>query len=115
MWPFRRDQEKALSPVASRGGWWPVLESFTGAWQKNVVVDREGIMANPYVFRCQSMIARDIAKLQVKLVQQQGGIWQETASPAFSPVLRKPNHFQTRNQFWECYFLSSCRAGIPTC
>lgn len=111
MWPFRRGQEKALSPVSSRGGWWPVLESFTGAWQRNVVVDREGILANPYVFRCQSMIARDIAKLRVKLVQQQGGIWQETASPAFSPVLRKPNHFQTRNQFWECYFLSKLARG----
>lgn len=110
MWPFRR-KEKALSSVQPRGGWLPVFESFTGAWQRNSTIDREGILANPYVFRCQSMIARDIAKLRVKLVQQRDGIWSETTSPAFSPVLRKPNHFQTRNQFWECYFLSKLARG----
>lgn len=110
MWPFRR-KEKALSSVQPRGGWFSVFESFAGAWQRNVVVDRESILANPYVFRCQSMIARDIAKLRVKLVQQKDSIWSETTRSAFSPVLRKPNHFQTRNQFWESYFLSKLVRG----
>lgn len=113
MWPFNRKPrvEKALSSVP-RSGWMPVFESFAGAWQRNVVVDHDGVLANPYIFRCQSMIARDIAKLRVKLVRQSDGIWSEvlTADPR-GIVLRKPNHFQTRNQFWETYFLSKLSRG----
>lgn len=116
LWPFsgRRvaEQEKALSTVpAGRGGWLPIFESFSGAWQSNVTVDQEGVLANPFVFRCQSMIARDIAKLRVKLMIREGEVWKESRSSAFSPVLRKPNGYQTRNQFWECYFLSKLARG----
>lgn len=111
LWPFAR-KEKALSSVpAGRGGWWPIFESYSGAWQQNVVVDRETVLANPYVFRCQSMIARDIAKLRVKLVKKSDGVWAEADSAAFSPVIRKPNHYQTRNQFWETWFLSKLSRG----
>lgn len=104
---------KALSSVpGGRGGWLPIYESFSGAWQQNVAVDREAILANPYIFRSQSMIARDIAKLRVKLVSKRGKIWSETETPdARGVVLRKPNHFQTRNQFWESYFLSKLSRG----
>ena len=114
VWPFgkRREAQKALSSVpAGRGGWMPIFESFAGAWQSNVVVDAEGVLANPFIFRCQAMISRDIAKLRVMLMQRQGDIWKETSSAAFSPVLRKPNNYQTRNQFWECYFLSKLARG----
>lgn len=105
-------REKALSSVPSgRGGWFPIWESFSGAWQKNVVIDRETLLSNPFVFRCMAMISRDIAKLRVRLVAKQGGIWAETSNSAFSPVLRKPNSFQTRNQFWEGYFLSKLARG----
>lgn len=107
-----RPREKALAPVAqSRGSWYPVFESYAGAWQSNVVVNRDSVMANPYVFACQTLIARDIAKLRVKLVERTGKIWRETTSAAFSPVLRKPNHFQTRNQFWESWMLSKLSRG----
>lgn len=114
IWPFgkRREAQKALSSVpAGRGGWSPIFESFTGAWQTNVVVDVEGVLSNPFVFRCQSMIARDIAKLRVKLMRRDGEVWKEATSSAFSPVLRKPNNYQTRNQFWEYYFLSKLARG----
>ena len=43
--------------------------------------------------------------------QDDAGIWQETTSPAFSPVLRKPNPFQTRIQFWESWILSKLLSG----
>jgi HK97 family phage portal protein len=105
-------RQKALAPVAqSSGAWYPVFESYAGAWQSNVVVSRDSVLANPYVFACQTLIARDCAKLRVKLVEKKDRIWQETTSPAFSPVLRKPNPFQTRNQFWECYYLSKLSRG----
>lgn len=102
---------KALSPVGQGNGWYRVLESFSGAWQHNIVVNRDTVLANPYIFACQTLIARDIAKLRLKLVAKSGNIWQEAANPAFSPVLRKPNTFQTRNQFWENWFLSKLSNG----
>lgn len=110
LWPFSRSK-KGLSSVP-RGGWYSILEAASGNWQRNVVVDREGVLANPYVFRCQSMISRDIAKLRVKLVKQSDGIWSEyTGADPRGLVLRKPNHFQTRNQFWETWFLSKLARG----
>ena len=45
------------------------------------------------------MIADDISKLRIKLVKREGRIWTEFESSAFSPVLRKPNRYQTRIQF----------------
>lgn len=106
-------RSKALSTVNSSagGGWLPIFESFSGAWQSNVEVDRKVVLANAAVFSCMTLISRDIAKLRVKLVQKSGQIWQEATNPAYSPVLRKPNGFQTRNQFWECYFLSKLSRG----
>lgn len=112
LWPFgKKKGQKALSPVDENRGWYQILESFPAAWQSNVKVDHNNVLSNPFVFRCQSMIARDIAKLRVLLMKKNGNIWQEQPSPKFSPVLRKPNGYQTRNQFWECYFLSKLSRG----
>lgn len=101
------------SPVAGHGGWFPLIrEPFPGAWQRNISIDRNTVMANPTVFACQTLIASDISKLRVKLVQRDGqGVWSEVANPAYDPVLRKPNHFQTRNQFWETWILSKLVFG----
>jgi HK97 family phage portal protein len=104
--------EKALSPVGeARGYWWPIFESFAGAWQSNVVVDRRTVITNPAVFTCMTLIASDIAKLRVRLVELQGSVWKETANPAFSPVLRKPNPYQNRMQFYENWVLSKLGRG----
>lgn len=110
MWPFKR-KEKALHQVPSRGGW-RILEAYPGAWQRNVEVNKESVLAFHAVFACMTLIARDIAKLRVKLVQKDaGGIWSEVANPAYSPVLRKPNSYQTRIQFWESWILSKLSCG----
>lgn len=102
------------SPVAeNRGGWYPLIrESFTGAWQQNVTVDQNTVLSYFAVYACMTLIASDIAKLRVKLVEQDtDGIWTETTSPSFSPVLRKPNNYQNRIQFWESYILSKLSRG----
>lgn len=93
--------------------WWPTIrESFTGAWQQNVEIRMDNVTANPAVFACQTLIAGDISKLRVKLVARDSdGIWTETKNPAFSPVLRKPNHYQTRIQFFESWLLSKLQRG----
>lgn len=108
---------KASPPRDARtvgdGGWYPagggwgygmfgrILEPFTGAWQKNVAIDcQENIVKFSAVYACVGLISDDISKLRVKLVEvDANGIWRETTSAAFSPVLRKPNRYQTRIQF----------------
>lgn len=106
--------EKAASPVRSSGGGWLnlVRESFAGAWQQNVEVRQESVLSFHAVFACQTLIASDIAKLRIKLVQQDSdGIWVEVKNPAYSPVLRKPNRFQNRIQFFENWALSKLQRG----
>lgn len=103
---------KALNSVDEGRGWTRIFESFTGAWQQNVTIDREAVLAYHAIFSCITLIASDIAKLRVKLVAKDGdGIWSETANPAYSPVLRKPNRYQTRIQFWENWMLSKLTRG----
>ena len=60
----------------------------------------ENVLTYTAVFSCISLIANDIAKLRLRLVRQDDdGIWVETESSAFSPVLRRPNRYQNRIQF----------------
>lgn len=104
--------QKALSPVAEGRGWYTILEPFANAWQRNVKVNRDNVLSNPANFSCKTLIASDLSKLRVKLsAKSTDGIWVEIENPAYSPVLRKPNHFQTRNQFWESWFLSKLGHG----
>ncbi|UIK05012.1 phage portal protein [Neorhizobium galegae] len=108
-----RSAAKAMAPVTQgRGGWYRILESFPGAWQQNVEVKFDSVLSNHADFACRTLIASDIAKLRIKLVQKDGdGIWSETANPAYSPVLRKPNDFQNRIQFMESWVLSKLQRG----
>lgn len=101
-----------LSSVGRGRAWFPIFESFSGAWQRNVVLDRDTVLSYHAVFSCITLIASDIAKLRMKLVERDNaGIWSEVESPSFSPVLRKPNDWQTRIQFWEHYFISKLVTG----
>ncbi len=105
--------EKALSAVSqNQGGWYRVYESFSGAWQQNVEVDFDSVLTHPTVYACMSLIASDIAKVRVRLEEQASpGVWRETTNAAFSPVLRKPNNYQTRLQFFENWVLSRLGHG----
>jgi len=89
------------SAVSQSPSWWSsIRESFSGAWQHDVVADpQHTLLAFSAVYACITLIAADVSKLRVKLVQLTDGVWQETQSAAFSPVLRKPNRYQTRIQF----------------
>lgn len=98
--------------VARRGGWHTIYEAFGGAWQNNVEVKFDSVLSNHADFACRTLIASDISKLRVKLVKHAGDdVWTEVTNPAYSPVLRKPNHFQTRNQFYESWVLSKLQKG----
>jgi HK97 family phage portal protein len=90
-----------------------VGESFAGAWQRNVELENsQNILKFSAVYSCVSLIANDIAKLRIKLVQgTNNGTWTETVNPAFSPVLRKPNRYQTRIQFLSQWVTSKLLHG----
>jgi len=105
-----------LRPLSPRGnGWFPwgiVRESFTGAWQNNVELRLDQVVTNPTLFSCITLIAGDISKTCLRLVEEDDdGIWTETESPAFSPVLRKPNHYQTITKFVEHWMVSKLTQG----
>jgi HK97 family phage portal protein len=115
-----RASPKTLSPVQTWGGagsgrgWFPLLvrDPFPGAWQQNSEIRLGDVLAYSAVFACVTLIASDIGKLRVRLVKQDGnGIWSETESPAFSPVLRKPNHYQTHIKFFEQWITSKLVYG----
>lgn len=95
-----------------RGGWFRILEPFTGAFQRNIEVNRDSVLAYHAVYACITLIAQDIGKLRPKLVQQlPNGIWKETTNSAYSPLLRKPNRYQTRIKFIENWITSKLIQG----
>lgn len=90
------------------GGWNPLIsEPFSGAWQRNIEVCKEDMLAYPAVFSCITLIANDISKLRLNLVKlDENGIWVNTKNPAYDPVLRKPNDYQNRMQFFQSWVFS---------
>lgn len=105
-------RQKALSPVPQRGGWWRIMEPFTGAWQRNQEEDHGTVLTYPTLYACIMRIAKDIGKLPFLLKEKQAsGIWKEVENPAYSPVLRKPNHYQTAQQFRESWQVAKMVQG----
>lgn len=103
---------KMLAPVDSSRGWLPLLhESYLGAFQADDPLALQDALAHPTVYACITQIASDIGKLRMRLMENSAGIWTEIDSPAFSPVLRKPNHFQTRQKFIESWMISKLTHG----
>jgi HK97 family phage portal protein len=106
------DHMKYLAPVDNRGGWWPIVrESYTGAWQNNDELTVDTQLAYYAVYACITLISNDIGKLRPMLVEKVGRIWKETTSPAFSPVLRKPNRYQNHIQFKQWWAMSKLTRG----
>jgi HK97 family phage portal protein len=101
-----------LGPFGS-GGWWPLIvrEPFAGAWQSNIELRPETILAYHAVYACITLISADIGKLGIRLMEQSGEVWIETTSPAFSPVIRKPNNYQNHIQFVENWIMSKLTRG----
>lgn len=105
-----------LSGISSSNSWWGwtrIRESFSGAWQRNVVLDTtDQMLSFSAVYACVTGIATDIAKLRIKLDEEKDGIWTEiTSNQPWLPLFRKPNHYQTRIQFIEQWELSKLLWG----
>jgi HK97 family phage portal protein len=109
----RKAVPAVLSSPDSRGAWFPIIrESFTGAWQRGIELRPDNALTFYAVYACVTLIASDVAKLRIKLMRQDAErVWHETDSAAFSPVLRKPNRFQTRIKFIEQWMASKLIHG----
>ncbi|GHB99498.1 phage portal protein [Thermomonas carbonis] len=113
----REKAAPALVPVSTPRmgtGWFPlVTEPYAGAWQQGVTGERaENVTGYSTVYACLSRIAKDIGKLPFTLRElDANGLWRETTNPAYSPVLRRPNHYQTAAQFRESWILSKLQHG----
>lgn len=104
---------KALNAISDwRGGWRTIHEPFSGAWQNNMEEKRGTLLCYPTLYACLDSISSDVGKLPFTLQQlQANGIWKYVENPAYSPVLRKPNHYQTQQQFREAWILSKLIHG----
>lgn len=108
-----RTKSLQLNALSNRGGWWPIVrEPFTGAWQRDIELSASTALSYYAVYACYRLITTDIGKLCFRLVEQDRHlVWTETESPAFSPVLRKPNRYQTINKYLEQYIGSKLLHG----
>jgi len=104
---------RPLDSPSGRGGWYPIVrEPYTGAWQANQELAGDTALSYFAVYSCVTLIASDIEKLALRLMQRDTeGLWYETANPAYSPVLRKPNRYQTINKFVEQWITSKLIQG----
>jgi HK97 family phage portal protein len=113
--PFVRAEARSMSSVDGTPGWFNIIrEPWSGAWQRNLAADGpRDVLAFSAVFSCVTLIAGDIAKLRIKLIQEdENGICTEikTGSPRL-PVLRKPNRYQTRIKFMQQWIVSKMIHG----
>lgn len=115
MWnPFRRKQKSLQSPSGhGRGGWFPIIgEAFPGAWQRNIEIRQDTVLAYNAVFSCMSLISGDISKMPASLMKRtKTGIWVPQAEGELAKLLRKPNSFQNRMQFFENWVNSKLASG----
>jgi len=104
-----------LSPVPSRarrGFWATVKEPYSGAWQHNADLPADSAIRNPTIYSCATLIAETIGKCELRLVEETDpDVWVPTSNPAYSPVLRKPNRYQTRQKFVEAWIASKLLHG----
>jgi HK97 family phage portal protein len=119
---FGYDISRAPRPPASLstpggtlgGGWFPVVrEPTAGAWQQNLApLTPPQALAYFAVYGCVTLIGTDCGKLHLRLVaENEDGIWIPTTNPAYSPVLRQPNRYQTIVKFVEQWITSKLIAG----
>jgi HK97 family phage portal protein len=108
-----RTKALQLQPLSGRAGWWSVIrESYTGAWQRNDEIAVDNVLTYYAIYSCIRLISTDVGKMCLRLVEEdRDGVWSRTESPAFSPVLRKPNRYQTINKYIEQYILSKLLHG----
>ncbi len=108
-----RAKALTLQPLSGRGGWTSIVnEPYTGAWQRNTEIRMDTALSFSAVFACTTLMMSDTGKTCLRLVEKTGDdIWVETENPAYSPVLRRPNRYQSFPQFVETWVASLLNSG----
>lgn len=101
--------KKALQSVSSRG-WFSVLESNTGSWQRGETIEASTALTHSAVYACVSLISSDIAKLPIHITEHKATYWAPVAHP-YDALLRKPNGYQNRAQFISNWIASKLLHG----
>lgn len=110
----------SVMAVPEHGNAWSrITEPFTGAWQRNIAwVNRNSDISErdrqtySTIYACMSRISTDIGKLPFALRRRDSnGLWRNDTHQSVSPLLRRPNHFQTPAQFREAWILSKLQSG----
>lgn len=107
----RKLRTKATQALSSIGTWFKIFDTYPSAWQQEAApADVSTVSRNWAVFACVTLIAGDIAKMPARVMRFNAlsKIWDQTLS---RPVLRKPNHFQTRIDFFKCWVFSLLLQG----
>jgi len=106
-----KEEKKALHSLHS-GAWSRVLEPYAGAWQQNIEIRLDSVLAYPAIFSCISLISSDVAKMPINVKRRQSnGVWVNVNNPVLSPLLIKPNFYQTAMQFFELWMISKLSHG----
>jgi len=110
-WLQPKKQEKGLSTVTNRGGWYSLIrESFAGAWQQNVEVNESSVLSYYAVFGCITLVASDISKMRIKYVRKEEDYWAEIDNKNYA-VISKPNGYQNRIRFFENWIACKLARG----
>jgi len=110
---FKRVQKRAYLSGPDSGYWRRIVDHYTGAYQQDVPIDLGGVLTYSTVFACVRQIATDIGKMPLRLMRYNDAlqIFEPQDSPSFSPVLRKPNHYQTTIKFLEQWVICKLLHG----
>lgn len=107
--------KQLLQPASGRGSWTTIVDTTTGFdFQIDATLNKQSILKQATVFRCIAQIAGDVSKLALRLMEynQDWRMWQEAPdNPAYTPVIRRPNHFQLRHEFLAHWSLSLLQDG----
>lgn len=97
------------------GGWYSIIrEAWSGMWQGNLVLDdQRNLLAFSAVFACVTIIANDIAKLCVRLMEKDSeGVGEPVQEDTpITKLLKRPNHYQTWIKFFTYWVISKLLYG----
>ena len=108
---YQKAYPVGLQGVNDRGwiSWWmghPATD-----FQNDIEVRQDQVMAQSTVFACMTLIAATSGNSSQARRAIRDRNLDETESPAFSPVLRKPNRYQTRQKFIEQWIVTKLASG----
>lgn len=112
-------ETKAAVSAVGVGNWISNMifqgEAWPGSWQAGIQTESTpNILRFSAVYACIALIASDVSKLCMRLMELQGDIWREVdgkRDSPFLPLLRKPNHYQTAVQFLQLWMTTKLMYG----